>query len=321
MTLAGCDSEGPIGNTDGPPPNHEDARNTGTALPLFGLLLLLVVIAILAAEPKAAGAEERARDLGFFLLGALLVVWASAVGGLLRARHAPAVVRLRRARWAWRLEESWAGRHVRAVDPAERRFRLHAWGLLLAAIIISTLPVNCEQMLRDPAAASKRLSGGTLWVGLLPIVLFAPGLYESLRRWRFGVAELRFEGPAPRLGGKLLGSVVVTRGLSRSAIVDGSLHCRRRTFRYAGDSDWEMTEVDVWATHFRFDPGEVLARGDGIELPLDIDVSASALPSDWADWQNQIVWALEVSSGSRVLGFRARFELPVFAATPHEPTA
>lgn len=116
------------------------------------------------------------------------------------------------------------------------------------------------------------------------------------------------------MGGKLVATVRIERGLGPASRIDCTLRCQRRQFtlqKYSDNPDWVRTDTLIWATRFGIDPWDVRASGHTIEIPIEVDISPLSRPTDWSNWQDQVAWDLVLDSGRGLLDYRARIELPV----------
>lgn len=316
MTEAGEDSRSSrlaggydIGNTDGPPDHPETGRSFGVALPfLCGSSYLCQLPQCGRPTPVDWGEVAEQAVTGAAVLGLAL-----ALGAVLRARNARDVVKKFQSRWLWSTDESWAGRTIAAVDPVDRWRPVTVAGLVFSSFLIASIPVQIRVASRD-ADGYVPPTAADLWLGLGTLGCLAPGLRESLRCRRYGATTLRFDGEAPRVGGRLLATVRVQRGLRAAARIDCALRCQRRQFalqEFGDNPDWVRTDTPIWTTRFQIAPWHVRTDNGELEIPIEIEIAPSSQPTDGSDWQDQVVWDLVLDSKQRLMDYRARIALPV----------
>lgn len=204
------------------------------------------------------------------------------------------------------------GANIAAPNPVDRWFGATVAGLVLSAVFMASIPVQ----IRAAREAGDRCEPPSLGLALVVGTLgcFAPGSWESSRRRRYGSTTICFTGAAPRVGGKLVATVRIERGLGPASRIDCALRCQRRQFTlqtHTEHPDFERTDTPIWEVRFRIDSAEVRFNEEGAEIPIEVDISPLSRPTDWSNWQDQVVWDLVLDSGRGLLDYRARIELPV----------
>jgi len=280
---------------------------------LFALPFAAVglVSGVMVVSKLAAGDWRTAAFLGLFAVlfggagtGLIAAAWA---GRQETARRQELQTRHPDEPWLWR--QDWAAGRI---DDAGRKGQYALWAFAALWNLIA-FP-SAFFALREFQRSGNRLSLIALVFPLVGIGLIVAALRSSDRQRKFGLSTFELATLPAVIGHGIAGTVRIASELLPPEGFLATLSCVNLRTTGSGD-DRSTTETIRWQEQQKMvgqrasgGPGSGLVTSVPVHFRLPPDVS----PTDDANYNDRIVWRLELTAAVPGVDYDARFEVPVF---------
>lgn len=295
------------GNTRSRPYKRSTERASAAGLAVFGVLTATagVVNAIVFRESFADRSVLGGLMLGFTCGGVL--AGTGIVGWRKLSPENAALLELPQAKWTWSPDDRWQGRMIQQDRLHEFPSRYDFGGLMLLALALALTPFLVVDLLHG-----RRPRAWVFWP--LAIVALIPGTLGRMRIRKFGMAELAFEGDAPRIGRQIALSLRIPLRATTVSAFHTQLECLRRRITYSDGGVSDTDDQTMWEHRETIAASAARLDGEATVLPVLLHFPREQPPTDGSNWRDQIVWRYSVSARAPGLGFKASFEIPVHPA-------
>jgi hypothetical protein len=213
--------------------------------------------------------------------------------------------------WLWR--NDWAAGRVRSMGKTTAWF---FWGFsilwnLISAPMLLFLP---EEIIEQGNYAA--LLG--LLFPLIGIGLIVVAVRKTIQLKKFGDCLFLMERVPGVLGGDVIGTVLIPRGLPVAETLAVRLSCIRRVRRRSGKGT-STDEDAIWQTEqsvVHLSPtGEGAVQGAAVRFRVPYDAS----PTGEINENTSVIWKIEADAAVPGVDFSTSFEIPVFKTLASSP--
>ena len=203
--------------------------------------------------------------------------------------------------WLWR--QDWADRAVQSTDSVKAGF---LWFFAILWNLIS-LPLLFAFKAQENQLA--------FWfAALFPLVgvfVFIAAIYLTLRRRKYGVSVCHLQQLPVPIGGMFRGEVEARVRQMPESGFQVHLTNLQRIVRGSGKNR-SVREVVLWDDEKVVGSGAAMPSPNGMRIPVQFAIPATADPTDDSNSRDSILWRLEVTADVPGIDYRGVFEIPVF---------
>jgi hypothetical protein len=150
------------------------------------------------------------------------------------------------------------------------------------------------------------------------LALLAYSLRRTLRIIKFGDSVFHIHTLPAQTGGDLAGLIHVTRHVESTSSMQLRLMCINRVVKRGGRRA-QIIEHILWNQLQTVD--DLPRQLDGTDIPVLFHIPPDAKPCSDSNFNDIILWRLEVGCKTHGVNYSTRFEVPVFVVDPSEQIA